>query len=221
MAIEHDRRDRVVAIEDELEHRADVRHLVRRQRRLGEHPRKAAGLQQAIALAQRQVERLGQDQQRGAAVGCALAGLDEADVPRREPGMFGEIDLVFLRPRVVRRSCSRRPCHGVVFPTVGTRFESMPLSYRRGASSDLITSEVIAARPADREDGPMNARRILQLNALTTAISAAAMLVARPLLNPLFWIQLAAAGSMWPTIVFIAYAAALLLVARSFAGLRG
>ena len=59
----------------------------------------------------------------------------------------------------------------------------------------------------------MNARRILQLNALTTALSAVAMLVARPLLYPLFglgsplWLDVA-------TIVFIAYAAALLVAAR-------
>ena len=67
--------------------------------------------------------------------------------------------------------------------------------------------------PTGREDGLMNAHRILQLNAVTTAISAAAMIVARPILYPLFGLS----SPLWldvATIVFIAYAAALLFVAR-------
>jgi hypothetical protein len=81
------------------------------------------------------------------------------------------------------------------------------------ARPGLITSEVIAAHPADREDGCMNAHRILQLNAVTTAISAAAMIVARPTLYPLFGLS----SPLWldvATIVFVAYAAALLFVVR-------
>ena len=58
----------------------------------------------------------------------------------------------------------------------------------------------------------MNAQRILQLNAFTTAISAAAMIIARPFLYPLFGLS----SPLWldvATIVFIAYSAALLVVA--------
>jgi len=59
----------------------------------------------------------------------------------------------------------------------------------------------------------MTANRILQLNAVITAVCAVAMLAARPILYPLFglsspaWLDVA-------TIVFLAYAAALLFVAR-------
>ena len=54
----------------------------------------------------------------------------------------------------------------------------------------------------------MTANRILQLNAVTTAISAAAMLRRPALLYPLFGLS----SPLWldvATIVFIAYAAAL------------
>jgi hypothetical protein len=59
----------------------------------------------------------------------------------------------------------------------------------------------------------MNAHRILQLNAVTTAISAAAMIIARPILYPLFGLS----SPLWldvATVVFVTYAAALLVVAR-------
>lgn len=59
----------------------------------------------------------------------------------------------------------------------------------------------------------MTAHRILQLNAVTTAICAAAMLLARPFLYPLFGL----ASPMWldvATVVFAVYAAALVFAAR-------
>jgi hypothetical protein len=59
----------------------------------------------------------------------------------------------------------------------------------------------------------MTANRILQLNAVITTICAVAMLIARPHLYPLFGLV----SPMWldiATIVFIAYAAALLASAR-------
>jgi hypothetical protein len=59
----------------------------------------------------------------------------------------------------------------------------------------------------------MNAHRILQLNAVTPAISAAAMIIARPILYPLFGLS----SPLWldvATVVFVTYAAALLVVAR-------
>lgn len=59
----------------------------------------------------------------------------------------------------------------------------------------------------------MTANRILQLNAVTTMICAVAMLIARPYLYPLFGL----ASSLWldvAAVVFIAYAAALVIAAR-------
>jgi len=82
-AIEHHGGVRRMAIEDELQDRPHARHLVGGQRRLAEHAREAAGFQQPIALAQRQIERLGQHQQRVAAR-LRAAGLDEAHVLRRK-----------------------------------------------------------------------------------------------------------------------------------------
>ena len=63
-----------------------------------------------------------------------------------------------------------------------------------------------------RHDGAMTANRILQLNAVITAVCAAAMLAARPYLFPLFGLS----SPMWldvATIVFIVYAAALVSAA--------
>lgn len=59
----------------------------------------------------------------------------------------------------------------------------------------------------------MTANRILQLNAVITAVSAAAMLAARPYLYPRFGLS----SPLWldvATVVFIAYAVALLTAAR-------
>jgi hypothetical protein len=59
----------------------------------------------------------------------------------------------------------------------------------------------------------MTANRILQLNAVITTTCAAAMLIARPYLYPLFGLV----SPMWldvATAVFLGYAAALLLAAR-------
>lgn len=59
----------------------------------------------------------------------------------------------------------------------------------------------------------MTTHKILQLNALITAVSAVAMLLARPVLYPLFGLS----SPMWldvATIVFIVYAAALVLAAN-------
>jgi len=92
----------------------------------------------------------------------------------------------------------------------------MSRSYARGRRA-FITSQVVAAPPAFREDWDiMTANRILQLNAAITAVSAAAMLLARPYLYPLFglssprWLDVA-------TVVFIVYAVALVAAAsRTF-----
>jgi hypothetical protein len=59
----------------------------------------------------------------------------------------------------------------------------------------------------------MTANRILQLNAVITAASAAALLLARPYLYPLFGLS----SPLWldaATLVFIVYAAALVIAAR-------
>jgi hypothetical protein len=62
------------------------------QRRLPVDVRVAARLEQAVALAQRNVERLGQRQQRLPAR-LRAAGLDEADVAAGEPGAERQIEL--------------------------------------------------------------------------------------------------------------------------------
>jgi hypothetical protein len=79
VAIEHHGRVRLVMIENELQHAAHVTHLVGSQRRVAIDPGEAGRLEDAIALAQRHVERLGNGQQRVPA-GLRAAGLDEADV---------------------------------------------------------------------------------------------------------------------------------------------
>lgn len=59
----------------------------------------------------------------------------------------------------------------------------------------------------------MNANRILQLNALITAASALVMIAARPYLYPLFGLS----APLWldvATVVFLGYAAALLIACR-------
>jgi hypothetical protein len=58
----------------------------------------------------------------------------------------------------------------------------------------------------------MTAQRILQLNAVITAVSAATMLLARPYLYPLFGLS----APLWldvATVVFIVYAIALVIAA--------
>ncbi len=92
VAIEDDRAVRLVAVEDELQDAADVAHLVGGERRLAVDVRVAAGLEQPVPLAQRHVERFGEDQQRLTAR-LRAPGFDEADMPGREPGAHREIEL--------------------------------------------------------------------------------------------------------------------------------
>ena len=59
----------------------------------------------------------------------------------------------------------------------------------------------------------MTANKLLQLNAVITAVSAVVMLLARPYLYPLFGLT----SALWldvATIVFIVYAAALVVAAK-------
>ena len=83
----------------------------------------------------------------------------------------------------------------------------MTQSYDVGAAA-FITSQVIATLRRVRDHVAMTPHRLLQLNAVITAVSAAAMLAARPYLYPLFGLS----SPLWldvATVVFIAYAVAL------------
>jgi hypothetical protein len=89
----------------------------------------------------------------------------------------------------------------------------MPRSYA-AQRLRFITSEVIAARRGRRDDGAiMTPNKLLQLNAAITAVSAVAMLLARPYLYPLFGLT----SPLWldvATAVFIVYAVGLVVAAN-------
>ena len=92
VAIQDDCRVRLMAVQDELKHAADVAHLVGGQRCLRIDVRVAAGLEQPVAFAQRDLQGLGEHQQRLPAW-LGAASLDEAHVARREAGLHREIEL--------------------------------------------------------------------------------------------------------------------------------
>ena len=69
-----------------------MRHLLRGERRLPVNVRAAAGFEQPVALAQRDVERLGEREERLPAR-LRAPGFDEADMARGESGVQREIEL--------------------------------------------------------------------------------------------------------------------------------
>ena len=75
-----------------VERVADRRHLRRVDRPLRERRREARGQQQAVALAQRHVELLGEVQDHLAAR-VRAARLEEAQVPGRHTGLEREVEL--------------------------------------------------------------------------------------------------------------------------------
>jgi hypothetical protein len=77
----------------------------------------------------------------------------------------------------------------------------------------FITWEVIAAMRRLPDDGVMTAHRILKLNALTTAVSAVAMLLTRPFLYSLFGLESPALLDAI-AIALLAYAALVFFAAR-------
>jgi len=81
-----------VPVEDELQDAANMGHFVRGQRCLPVDVRIAAGFEQAIALAQRPFQRLGQHEQ-GLAARLRSTGFDEADVTGGEARMHRQIEL--------------------------------------------------------------------------------------------------------------------------------
>jgi hypothetical protein len=81
-----------MTIEDELKDPADVPHLVGGKRCLRIDVREASSLEQPVPVAQWNLQGLGEHQQRLPAW-LSAAGLDEAHMPRREPGLHREIEL--------------------------------------------------------------------------------------------------------------------------------
>ncbi len=90
--VDRDRRIRIVAVEDELHRFAHRDHLGLVEGALLVDGGMARGQQEAVALAQRDVELVGQVQHHLGA-GPGAAGLDEAEVPRRHARLEREIEL--------------------------------------------------------------------------------------------------------------------------------
>ena len=97
-AVDDQRRVRLVAAEDQVERLAHRRQLGVLERALGERRSVAGGEQQPIALAERNLELLGEQQHHpGARRGAA--GLDEAQMPSRDPGVERQVELGAPPPR--------------------------------------------------------------------------------------------------------------------------
>ena len=87
----------VVAVEDELDRLVDGLHLGLVERALLVDGRVAGGEQEPVALAQRDLQLVGEVQHH---VGARLraARLDEAEVARGHPGLEGEVELAEAAP---------------------------------------------------------------------------------------------------------------------------
>jgi hypothetical protein len=91
-AVDHHGRVRLVALEHAVERCADRRHLRLVDRPLGVGGREPGGQQQLVAVAQRDVELLGEVQDHLAARPRA-AGLQEAEVAGGHAGLEREVEL--------------------------------------------------------------------------------------------------------------------------------
>jgi len=91
-AVHDDGRVRLLALEDEREDAAHVDQLGRVQPALGIGGRVAGGQQHGVAVAERHLERAGQ-QVHHLAAGLGAAGLEEAEVARGDLGLGGEREL--------------------------------------------------------------------------------------------------------------------------------
>ena len=100
------------------------RHLAGLDRRFAVGVRIARGLEQLVALAQRDVERVGERQQRVAARARA-AGLDEAQVPGRDAGFGGQPELA--------RAAQAAPAPELV--PERARAGAAPVGHRLGSSA--------------------------------------------------------------------------------------
>ena len=89
--VDRERRKRLVRLQDLPDRRARRRHRRVVQRAFGVHRREAGGREQAVAFAQRHVEPIGQAKHHFAARHRA-AGLDEAEVARRNLGIDREVE---------------------------------------------------------------------------------------------------------------------------------
>jgi hypothetical protein len=98
VAVDDERGVGLVAGEHAVERLADGAHLGRLEVALAVGGRVAGGEQQAVALAQRHVEVLGEVHDELGARARA-AGLDEAQMPRGDAGVQGEVELAEVPAR--------------------------------------------------------------------------------------------------------------------------
>ena len=108
VAIDRQRRIRFVSGEDPLDRAAHRSHGRVGQATLAVHRRVAGGHEQAVAFAQGHLQSMGEAQHHLAARQCA-AGLDAAQVPRRDRGLAGEIEL---RQPAAQAPVAQQGAHG-------------------------------------------------------------------------------------------------------------
>ena len=97
MTVDRERRVRRMSGEHQLDCLAGGGQRGIGQAALGKHRRKAGRDQERILLAERHVQPLGEAQHHFPARPRA-AGLDEAEMPRRDLGLEGEIELAHAPP---------------------------------------------------------------------------------------------------------------------------
>jgi hypothetical protein len=122
--IDHDRAERFLLRQHRIDRAPQLAQLGRGQRGGAKHRGVAGRGQQRVVLAQRDLERAGQREHQVAARRGA-AGLDEGQVPRRDPGPRGQRLLAHaarLPPRPQR--CSEGVGHARPYP--GGAARSLP-----------------------------------------------------------------------------------------------
>jgi len=98
VAVDDDRRVGLVAAEDQVERLTHRRELGGVQRALRKRRGVARGQQQLVALPERHLQLLG-DPQQHVAPGLRSPGLDEAEMPRRDPRVERQLELGHAPPR--------------------------------------------------------------------------------------------------------------------------
>ena len=140
MAVDHDRRVWLVGAQEAVKHLPHRLHLVSVERPLGVQRRVAGGEQQAIALAQRDLEVLG-EMKHHLATRPRPSGLEEADVARGDGRVQGEFELAeaaALSPGA-KQLADRSGC--------GARRHAVKLARSRGHRDYLAGNGAAAASP--------------------------------------------------------------------------